>query len=163
MILQELLVDNILKEIKIDPVSLGLGALNNKDVNAIVDDINEIIGDDGLLSLSLTDVVTIILSLGVLEGDTVKEVLYSFLDEYLTESQYDIIDQEFYRIMKDFTHDENPGYMADHEGKFVVDSPVAVPLSQKNLRLPSHISVALGEDASTEDRKSTRLNSSHSN
>lgn len=150
MILQELLVDNILKEIKIDPVSFGLGALNNKDVNAIVDDINEIIGDDGLLSLSLTDVVTIILSLGVLEGDTVKEVLYSFLDEYLTESQYDIIDQEFYRIMKDFTHDENPGYMADHEGKFVVDGPVAVPLSQKNLRLPSHISVALGEDASTE-------------
>lgn len=150
MILQELLVDNILKEIKIDPVSLGLGALNNKDVNAIVNDINEIIGDDGLLSLSLTDVVTIILSLGVLEGDTVKEVLYSFLDEYLTESQYDIIDQEFYRIMKDFTHDENPGYMADHEGKFVVDGPVAVPLSQKNLRLPSHISVALGEDASTE-------------
>ncbi len=150
MILQELLVDNILKEIKIDPVSLGISAINNKDINAIVDDINEIIGDDGLLSLSLTDIVTIILSLGILEGDTVKEVLYSFLDEYLTESQYDIIDQEFYRIMKDFTHDENPGYMADLEGKFVVDGPVEVPLSQKNLRLPSHIAVSLGEDASSE-------------
>ncbi len=150
IILQDLLMDNILNEIKIDPVSLGISAINNKDVNAIVDDINEIIGDDGLLSLSLTDVVTIILSLGVLEGDTVKEVLYSFLDEYLTESQYDIIDQEFYRIMKDFTHDENPGYMADHEGVFVVDGPVEVPLSQKNLRLPSHISVSLGEDASSE-------------
>ena len=150
MILQDLLVDNILKEIKIDPISLGISGLNDKNVNAIVDDINEIIGDDGLLSLSLTDVVTIVLSLGVLEGDTVKEVVYSFLDEYLTESQYDIIDQEFYRIMKDFTHDENPGYMADHEGKFVYDGPVEVPLSQKNLRLPSHISVQLGEDASEE-------------
>ena len=150
MILQDLLVDNILKEIKIDPISLGISGLNDKNVNAIVDDINEIIGDDGLLSLSLTDVVTIVLSLGVLEGDTVTEVVYSFLDEYLTESQYDIIDQEFYRIMKDFTHDENPGYMADHEGKFVVDGPVEVPLNQKNLRLPSHIAVTLGEDASTD-------------
>jgi 3',5'-cyclic AMP phosphodiesterase CpdA len=52
--------------------------------------------------------------------------------------------------MKDFTHDENPGYMADHEGKFVYDGPVEVPLSQKNLRLPSHIAVTLGEDAATE-------------
>ena len=150
MILEDLLVDNILKEIKIDPVSLGISAVNNDAVNSTVDYINDLVGDDGLLSLSLTDVVSIVLALGVLDGDTVTEVVYSFLDEYLTESQYDIIDQEFYRIMKDFTHDENPGYMADHEGKFVVDGPVEVPLSQKNLRLPSHIAVTLGEDAATE-------------
>ena len=148
MILEDLLVDNILKEIKIDPVSLGISAINNDVINSTVDYINEIIGDDGLLSLSLTDVVSIVLALGVLDGDTVTEVVYSFLDEYLTESQYDIIDQEFYRIMKDFTHDENPGYMADHEGSFVYDGAVEVPLSQKNLRLPSHVSVQLGEDAS---------------
>lgn len=150
MILEDLLVDNILKEIKIDPVSLGISHVNIDAVNSTVDYINNIIGDDGLLSLSLTDVVSIVLALGVLDGDTVTEVVYSFLDEYLTESQYDIIDQEFYRIMKDFTHDENPGYMDDHEGKFVVDGIVEVPLSQKNLRLPSHISVQLGEDASEE-------------
>ncbi len=150
MVLEDLLVDNILKEIKIDPVSLGISHIDNDVVNSTVDYINDIIGDDGLLSLSLTDVVSVVLALGVLEGDTVTEVVYSFLDEYLTESQYDIIDQEFYRIMKDFTHDENPGYMADHEGKFVVDGPVEVPLSQKNLRLPSHIAVTLGEDAATE-------------
>ncbi len=150
MILEDLLVDNILKEIKIDPVSLGISAVNNDAVNSTVDYINDLVGDDGLLSLSLTDVVSIVLALGVLDGDTVTEVVYSFLDEYLTESQYDIIDQEFYRIMKDFTHDENPGYMADYEGKFVVDGPVEVPLSQKNLRLPSHIAVTLGEDAATE-------------
>ncbi len=150
MVLEDLLVDNILKEIKIDPVSLGISAINNDVINSTVDYINDIIGDDGLLSLSLTDVVSIVLALGVLDGDTVTEVVYSFLDEYLTESQYDIIDQEFYRIMKDFTHDENPGYMADHEGKVVVDGLVAVPLAQKNLRLPSHIAVTLGENAATE-------------
>ncbi len=150
MVIEDLLVDNILKEIKIDPISLGISAINSDCVDSTVDYINNIIGNDGLLSLSLTDVVSIVLALGILDGDTVTEVVYSFLDEYLTDSQYDIIDQEFYRIMKDFTHDENPGYMADHEGKFVVDGPVAVPLSQKNLRLPSHIAVTLGEDAATE-------------
>ncbi len=150
MVIEQLLVDNILSEIKIDPVSLGISAVNNDAVNSTVDYINDLVGDDGLLSLSLTDVVSIVLALGVLDGDTVTEVVFSFLDEYLTESQYDIIDQEFYRIMKDFTHDENPGYMADHEGKFVYDGPVEVPLSQKNLRLPSHIAVTLGENAATE-------------
>jgi 3',5'-cyclic AMP phosphodiesterase CpdA len=150
MVIEQLLVDNILNAIKIDPISLGISAINNDAINSTVDYINGIVGDDGLLSLSLTDVVSIVLTLGVLDGDTVTEVVFSFLDEYLTESQYDIIDQEFYRIMKDFTHDENPGYMADHESKFVVDGPVAVPLNQKNLRLPSHIAVTLGEDAATE-------------
>ena len=147
MVIEQLLVDNILSEIKIDPVSLGLGYIGNDCGDETLAYIKGIVGENDLLSLSLTDVVSIVLALGVLDGDTVTEVVFSFLDEYLTESQYNIIDQEFYRIMKDFTHDENPGYMADHEGKFVYNGPVEVPLSQKNLRLPSHISVQLGENA----------------
>lgn len=150
MVIEQLLVDNILSEIKIDPVSLGLGYIGNDCGDETLAYIKGIVGENDLLSLSLTDVVSIVLALGVLDGDTVTEVVFSFLDEYLTESQYNIIDQEFYRIMKDFTHDENPGYMADHEGKFVYNGPVEVPLSQKNLRLPSHISVQLGEDAADE-------------
>ena len=141
-IIEQLLVDNILSEIKIDPVSLGISAVNNDVVNSTVDYINDIIGDDGLLSLSLTDVVSIVLALGVLDGDTVTEVVFSFLDEYLTESQYDIIDQEFYRIMKDFTHDENPGYMDDHEGNFVVDGIVEVPLSNLRYNCISNMDLA---------------------
>ena len=150
MVIEQLLVDNILNEIKIDPVSLGLGYIGNDCADETLAYIKGVVGDNDLLSLSLTDVISIVLALGVLDGDTVTEVVLSFLDEYLTESQFDIIDHEFYRIMKDFTHDETPDYMADHEGKFVSDGPVEVPLSQKNLRLPSHISVQLGEDASEE-------------
>lgn len=150
MVIEQLLVDNILSEIKIDPISLGLGYIGNDCGDETLAYIKGIVGENDLLSLSLTDVVSIVLALGVLDGDTVTEVVFSFLDEYLTESQYNIIDQEFYRIMKDFTYDENPGYMADHEGKFVYNGPVEVPLSQKNLRLPSHISVQLGEDAADE-------------
>ena len=150
IVLDDLLLNTILKDIKIDPISLGINGFGGDYVKAGVDYLNSFIGADGYLSVGLDDVVGIVLSLGILEGDTLKEVVYGFLDEYLTESQYDIIDQEFYRIMYDFTHDENPGYMADHEGETVYDGVVETPLSADNLRLPSHISVTLGEDAATE-------------
>ena len=150
VVLDDLLLNTILEDINIDPVSLGINGFGGNYVKAAVDYLNSFVGLEEPLSLDLNDVVSIVLSLGVLDGDTLKEVVYSFLDEYLTESQYDIIDQEFYRIMYDFTHDENPGYMADHEGKTVYDGAIATPLSADNLRLPSHISVTLGEDAATE-------------
>lgn len=150
IILEDLLLNTILEDINIDPVSLGVNGVGGDCVQEGIDYINSYIGVDGHFEVDLSDIVSLVLTLGVLEGDTLKEVVYGFLDEYLTESQYDIIDQEFYRIMKDFTHDENPGYMADYEGTFTYNGKVAVPLSQKNLRLPSHISVTLGEDAATE-------------
>ncbi len=146
-IIDDLLCDTILEEIKLDPVSLGIYGLNNDDVKALTADVKEMLGNGDWLDFDLNDLLKFILVIGVFDGDTVSDVVFSFLDEYLTESQYDIIDQEFYRIMKDFTHDENPGYMADHDGKISYTGAVEVPLTQNNLRLPSHISVTLGEDA----------------
>ncbi len=150
VVLEDLLLNTILEDIKIDPISLGINGFGGECVESIVDYINGLIGIDGHFEVDLNDIISLILALGVLEGDTLTDVVYGFLDEYLTESQYDIIDQEFYRIMKDFTHDENPGYMLDHEGKVSYNGKVAVPLSQNNLRLPSHVAVTFGEDASTE-------------
>lgn len=150
IILDDLLLNTIFEDINIDPISLGVNGYGGDYVQAGIDYINSYIGADGYLEIDLNDIVSIVLTLGVLDGNTLKEIVYGFLDEYLTESQYDIIDQEFYRILSDFTHDENPGYMADHEGSFTYNGKVAVPLSQKNLRLPSHIAVTLGEDASTD-------------
>ncbi len=149
-VLDDLLCDTILEDIKIDPVSLGIYGINNDDITAAVEDMREMLGNGDWLTLDLNDIVKFILILGVFDGDNVTDVVYSFLDKFLTESQYDIIDQEFYRIMKDFTHDENPGYMADHDGTVSYTGAVEVPLSQDNLRLPSNITVTFGEDASTE-------------
>ncbi len=146
-ILDDLLCDTILEDIKIDPVSLGIHGLGNDDITTAVEDMREMLGNADILTLDLNDIIKFILILGIFDGDSVTDVVYSFLDEYLTESQYDIIDQEFYRIMKDFNSDENPSYMADHNGKFSYNGKVDVPLSQNNLRLPSHIAVTLGEDA----------------
>ncbi len=149
-ILDDLLCDTILEDIKIDPVSLGIYGINNDDITTAVEEMREVLGNGDWLTLDLNDIIKFILILGIFDGDNVTDVVYSFLDEYLTESQYNIIDQEFYRIMKDFTHDENPGYMADHDGKVSYNGKVAVPLSQNNLRLPSNIAVTFGEDASSE-------------
>ncbi len=149
-VLDDLLCGVILEDIKLDPISLGIYGINNDDLTATVAEMKAILGDGDWLDFDLNDLIQLILVLGVFEGDSVTDVVYSFLDEYLTESQYDIIDQEFYRIMKDFTHDENPYYMADHHGELSYNGKVEVPLTQKNMRLPSHVSVTLGEDAATE-------------
>lgn len=146
-VLDDLLCDTILEDIKIDPVSLGIHGLGNDDITTAVEDMRAMLGDADILTLDLNDIIKFVLILGIFDGDSVTDVVYSFLDEYLTESQYDIIDQEFYRIMKDFTHDENPGYMADHDGTVSYTGKLDVPLSQNNLRLPSHIAVTLSEDA----------------
>lgn len=149
VVLEDLLMDTILNDIKIDPLSLGIYGINTEDALALMDTLSGFVGGEENLTLDLNDVVSFILILGIFEGDTLTDVLNSFLGEYLTQSQYDIIDAEFYRIMKDLTHDENPGPKMDHNGTVVYDGKVATPLSQSNLRLPSHIAVTFGEDSAT--------------
>ena len=149
VILEDLLMDTILNDIKIDPLSLGIYGINTEDAHALMDALSGLVGGEENLTLDLNDIVSFILMLGIFEGDSLTDVLNSFLGEYLTQSQYDIIDAEFYRIMKDLTHDENPGFQMDHEGTIVYDGKVEVPTSATNLRLPSHIAVTFGEDAST--------------
>lgn len=149
IILDDLLQGEILKTIKIDPLSWGINGENGEIYQALTDMITGIVGATGFTGLGVSDIISILLLSGVAGGDTLSDVLYSVLDEYLTESQYDVIDGEFYRILKDLTHDENPGYMMDFEGSVLTMGKENVPLSQDNLRLPSHIAVTFGEDAAT--------------
>ena len=148
VVLNDLLQDVILDSLNIDFISFGtnLGPTIVPDMNL---DIYKIITGKDWEGFGIDDVIALILMTGVAGGDTLSDVVYSLLDEYLTQSQYDIIDGEFYRIMKDLTHDETPAYMADHEGSVTYSGKVAVPLSQNNLRLPSHVAITFGEDTAT--------------
>ncbi len=148
VVLNDLLQDVILDSLNIDFISFGtnLGPTLIPDMNL---DIYKLITGEDWEGFGIDDVISLILMTGVAGGDTLSDVVYSLLDEYLTQSQYDIIDGEFYRIMKDLTHDETPEYMADLDGSVTYAGKVAVPLSQNNLRLPSHIAVTFGEDTST--------------
>ncbi len=149
VVLNDLLQNTILKDIKIDPLSWGINSEISVLLGSLTDIFDGIINTDSLPSVGLSDIVSVILLTGIVGGDNLSDVVYSLLDEYLTKSQYDVIDGEFYRILKDLTHDENPGYMADFNGTVSYNGKVSVPLSQDNLRLPSHIAVTLGEDASS--------------
>ncbi len=148
VVLNDLLQDVILDSLNIDFISFGsnLGPTFVPELNL---DIYEMITGREWEGFGIDDVISLILMTGIAGGDTLSDVVYSLLDEYLTQSQYDIIDGEFYRIMKDLTHDETPAYMADHEGTVTYSGKVAVPLSQNNLRLPSHVAVTFGEDTSS--------------
>ena len=149
VVLNDLLQDTILKDIKIDPVSWGINSEMGDIVASLTGILDGILGTNGFPGIGISDVISILLISGIVGGDKLSDVVYGFLDEYLTKSQYDVIDGEFYRILKDLTHDNNPGYMKDFDGTVSYTGKVAVPLSQNNLRLPSHIAVTLGEDAST--------------
>ncbi|MBR5544338.1 MAG: metallophosphoesterase [Clostridia bacterium] len=151
VVLNDLLQDTILKDIKIDPVSWGINGENGELVASLTSIIDGILGTNGFPEIGVSDIISIILITGLIgDGDKLSDVLYSVLGEYLTDSFYEVIDGEFYRILKDLTHDDNPGYMMDFDGTVTYTGKVAVPLSQNNLRLPSHIAVTLGEDASSD-------------
>ena len=150
VVLNDLLQDTILKDIKIDPVSWGINSEMGDLVASLTSILDGILGTNGFPEIGVSDIISVVLITGILgDGDKLSDVVYGLLDEYLTESQYDIIDGEFYRIMKDLTHDNDPAYMADFEGTVNYNGKVAVPLSQDNMRLPSHIAVTFGEDAAT--------------
>ena len=151
VVLNDLLQDTILKDIKIDPVSWGINSEMGDIVASLTSILDGILGTNGFPEIGVSDIISIILITGLIgDGEKLSDIVYSLLDEYLTDSFYDVVDGEFYRILKDLTHDDNPGYMMDFDGTVSYTGKVAVPLSQNNLRLPSHIAVTLGEDASSD-------------
>lgn len=150
VILDDLLQGEILKTIKIDPISFGIHSESGDLIKAVVDGINSIIGAEGFSGMGIGDVISIVLMTGLL-GDDVKlsDVVFGALDEYLTQSQYDIIDSEFYRILKDFSYDVNPGLKMDYNGSVVVTGKFPVVKTQQNLRIPSNIALTFGEDTAS--------------
>ena len=149
VVLDDLLQGEILKNLKIDPISWGINGPMSELAQSAYDLIAGFVGAGDWTGFGIGDIISIVLITGVIGGDTLSDVVYSVLDEYLTQSQYEVIDGEFYRILKDLTHDENPDYMADFDGTFSYTGKVEVPVSQDNLRLPSHIAVTFGEDSAT--------------
>lgn len=149
VVLDDLLQGEILKNLKIDPISWGVNGPASELAQGAYDIVAGLVGAGDWTGFGIGDIISIVLITGVIGGDTLSDVVYSVLDEYLTQSQYEVIDGEFYRILKDLTHDENPGYMADFDGTVNYNGKVAVPLSQDNLRLPSHIAITFGEDSAT--------------
>ncbi len=149
VILDDLLQNEILTKIKIDPISLGINGKIGETIKGLV---NTIFGSSEIEieGIGLGDIISLILGTGVAgENAALSDAVYAILGDYLTQSQYDIIDDEFYRILKDFTHDENPKKQADYNGIADYTGKAEVSATQDNMRLPSNIAVTFGNDSST--------------
>lgn len=146
VILDDLLQDEILTKIKLDPLSMGINSEMGDTIAGITETVFSALGIE-FQGIGLGDVLTAILGTGIAgENAKLSTVVKTLLGDYLTQSQYDIIDGEFYRILRDFTHDENPTKKADYNGIAIYNGKVSVPLSQENMRLPSNIAVTFGSD-----------------
>lgn len=149
VLLDDLLQNEILTKIKIDPISLGVNGENGETIQGLVDTIFGGLGIE-IEGIGLGEIISLILGTGVAgENAALSDAVYAILGDYLTQSQYDIIDDEFYRILKDFTHDENPSKKADYSGFANYTGKTAVPTTTDNMRLPSNIAVTFGNDSST--------------
>ena len=156
IVLHDLLEDEILQNIRLDLVGI-LGSLSDVEAEAMLGDvIEQILGAIGENSLngivpapSLAQIINLFFAAGLVEYNSLEDVLQSLMDEYLTQSQMDTIANEFMVFLTDFTTDTNPGLRMDNSATITYAGKVSVTPTVEDLRLPSGIAVTFGSDSAT--------------
>ncbi len=96
---------------------------------------------------SYQNLVDTVFEFGVLPYSSLYDILDQLLiQEYMTASQYDAIGDEIAYCLGDFVTDENPKALGDNNVTYSSDR-VTPEATRENYRLPSMISVTLGEDS----------------
>lgn len=151
IVMNDILKDELLPTIQIDPVGI-LGAINDDTKNDIL---NTVLGtllgvaepvNDSIPKLDAGNIVSVIFALGVTDYGSLEELVNSYIDEYITDSEMETIAYEFYNFIYDFTTDKLP---TDLENTITYSGKVPVTPTVEDLRLPSGISVTFGDDAAT--------------
>ena len=156
IVLHDLLEDEILQNIRLDLVGI-LGSLSDVEAEAMLGDvIEQILGAIGENSLngivpapSLAQIINLFFAAGLVEYNSLEDVLQSLMDEYLTQSQMDTIANEFMVFLTDFTTDTNPGLRMDNAATITYAGKVSVTPTVEDLRLPSGIAITFGSDSAT--------------
>ena len=143
LILHTLIEDSILSklEIRLDRLMNDdyIGKNMGKGVNYLLSYVLK--GDFTYMNL-----VNTVFMLGVLPYDSIYDVLdKELMQKYLTFSQFEGIGATISYIAGDFTTDFNPAPKGDH-GVTYSTSKVQVPVTRDNYRLPTMLSVTLGEN-----------------
>lgn len=102
-------------------------------------------GDISILNIANT-ILNAGNALGIIEYASVWGILEHYMDEYLTEPQLRGVGQSIAGIVLAFAEDTN--YKYDSDATIVYDGPVEVEATRENYRLPTAITVTLGQDAS---------------
>lgn len=146
ILLHDLIEDGILGKLEI-----RLGKLMNDDI------IGKAMGDgiDYLINVILQgnptymNLVDTVFALEILPYKDLYDVLDQLaIQKYLTFSQFEGIGIFVAYILNDFTGDVNPTDKGDYGVTYSSDK-VEVPVTRENYRLPTNISVTLGEDKNT--------------
>lgn len=95
------------------------------------------------------NLVDTVFGLGVLPYTSLFDIVdKKLIKEYLTDSQFESIGYLAAYFVEDFTTDSNPQVFGDFDVTYT-SGKVAVPLTRESYRLPTMVSVTMGDDART--------------
>lgn len=103
------------------------------------------LGDTTILNIA-DGVLALLDTFGVLEGGSLTGVLDHLMGEYITPSFLDGVGDSLAAIVRDFATDYN--FPDDYSATIVYEGKVPVEATRENYRLPTALTVTLGEDAS---------------
>ncbi|MBQ8027911.1 MAG: metallophosphoesterase [Clostridia bacterium] len=147
ILLEDIVEDGILAklEIRVDKL-LGDDQLQSKMGEGINYLISYVLRDD----FTYMNLVNIIFALEILPYTSIYDALDQLLmKKYLTDSQFESLGIFIAYVLRDFTTDENPIFLGDSDVSYTSET-VEVEATQKNYRLPTMVSVTMGEDSETE-------------
>lgn len=149
--LVDIILNDLLDEAILSKLEIRLGKLMNDDVigKAMGDGIDYFInvvlrGDPTYMNL-----VDTIFALEILPWTSIYDVLDQLLiSKYLTPSQFEGTGTYVAYVINDFTSDENPTFKGDYDITYSSEK-AEVPVTRANYRLPTMVSVTMGEDSKT--------------
>ncbi len=150
VVINDLVEGEILSNLDFNPGALfppkTLFAVLGKLLQSVT---NTLLGGDN----SFMNLIDSVLGLPVVpEGySSIDDILDTLVvDEYLTFSQFESWGYTISWMLGSFFYDDDPQPQMDSNVNFIYGGPVEVEATKDNYRLPSQITVTLGEDSSTQ-------------
>lgn len=98
------------------------------------------------------NLVDTVFALGILPYDSIYDILdEKLIQEYWTDSMNEILGSELIFFLNDFSSDTNPQFKGDYDVSYVTNNQAdTMEISQRNYRLPTMLSVTIGDDSQTQ-------------
>lgn len=146
LLLHDLIEDSILAKLEIRLDKL----LNDDEIgNRLGEGINYLLSYVLKGDFTYMNLVDTVFALGILPYDSLYDLLDQLaIQKYITFSQIEGIGVFIAYVLNDFTSDINPAKLGDYGVTYSTEK-VEVPVTRENYRLPTMVSVTLGEDSKT--------------
>ena len=147
ILLHTLVEDSILGKIEIRTYKL----LSDKEImDKMGKGINYLLKTILKNDMSYMNLIDSIFDLGILPYESIYDVLdKELLQKYLTQSQLESVGIYIAGLLTDLTVDEDPYFKGDSHA-VLSDEDKEVPVTRENYRIPTAVTVTMGEDSSKE-------------